>query len=220
MRNAFADELTTARRCRPPRRHVVRRHRQPAVRQVPRRASRPLLQLRRRRAEHDGRGRRNGDVGLRPIAYTITPFVTTRCLEQIRTDVCYHEAPVIIAGVGAGLSYAGLGPTHHACEDIAFLRSLPNMVVVCPGDAFEVRAALRAALRQDHRSISAWAKRASPWSTRRFRRIFRSARPSRSARAAMSACCRRGPCCPRRFDAAHALAESGHLDAGRVASIP
>ena len=87
--------------------------------------------------------------GLRPVAYTITPFVTTRCLEQIRIDVCYHEAPVTIVAVGAGLAYAGLGPTHHACEDIAFLRSLPNMVVICPGDAFEVRAALRAAMQQD-----------------------------------------------------------------------
>ncbi len=37
--------------------------------------------------------------GLRPVAYTITPFVTTRCLEQIRTDVCYHEAPVTIVAV-------------------------------------------------------------------------------------------------------------------------
>lgn len=86
--------------------------------------------------------------GLRPIAYTIAPFVTTRCLEQIRTDVCYHEAPVIIAAVGAGLAYAGLGPTHHSCEDIALLRALPGMVVCCPGDAWEVRAAMRAALQQ------------------------------------------------------------------------
>jgi transketolase len=86
--------------------------------------------------------------GLRPVAYTITPFVTTRCLEQIRTDVCYHAAPVTIVAVGAGLAYSGLGPTHHACEDISFLRSLPNMVVICPGDAFEVRAALRAAMQQ------------------------------------------------------------------------
>jgi transketolase len=87
--------------------------------------------------------------GLRPVVYTITPFATTRCLEQIRTDVCYHEAPVTIVAVGAGLAYSGLGPTHHACEDISLLRSLPNMVVVCPGDAWEVRAAIRAALKQD-----------------------------------------------------------------------
>ncbi len=49
--------------------------------------------------------------GLRPVAYTITPFVTTRCLEQIRTDVCYHDVPVTIVAVGAGLAYSGLGPT-------------------------------------------------------------------------------------------------------------
>jgi transketolase len=101
-------------------------------------------------------------TGMRPITYTITPFVTTRCLEQIRTDICYHEAPVIIVAVGAGLSYAGLGPTHHACEDIAFLRALPNMVVLCPGDAFEVRAALRAALKQDKPVYIRMGKRGEP----------------------------------------------------------
>ena len=86
--------------------------------------------------------------GLRPIAYTITPFITTRCLEQIRVDVCYHDVPVTIVGVGAGLAYASLGPTHHSCEDIAFLRALPNMAVVCPGDAVEVRLALRASIQR------------------------------------------------------------------------
>ena len=100
--------------------------------------------------------------GLRPVAYTITPFVTTRCLEQIRTDVCYHEAPVTIVAVGAGLSYSGLGPTHHACEDISFLRSIPNMVVICPGDAFEVRAALRASMRQDHPVYIRMGKKGEP----------------------------------------------------------
>ena len=65
--------------------------------------------------------------GLRPVVYTIVPFVTTRCLEQIRVDVCYHHAPVVIVGVGGGLSYASLGATHQACEDIALLRVLPGM---------------------------------------------------------------------------------------------
>jgi len=87
--------------------------------------------------------------GLRPVVYTIAPFVTTRCLEQIRVDVCYHQLPVVIVGVGAGLSYASLGATHHSCEDIALLRSLPNMTVISPADAHEVRGALRAALRHD-----------------------------------------------------------------------
>ncbi|MFV1966438.1 MAG: transketolase family protein [Pirellulaceae bacterium] len=84
--------------------------------------------------------------GLRPVVYTMVPFVTTRCLEQIRVDVCYHRSPVTIVGVGGGLCYASLGATHHSCEDIGFLRMLPEMSVVCPGDAHEVRAALRAAV--------------------------------------------------------------------------
>src|SRR5437588_11098242 len=86
--------------------------------------------------------------GMRPVAYTITPFITTRCLEQIRVDVCYHNVPVTIVGVGAGLSYASLNATHHSCEDIAFLRAIPNMTVVCPADPFEVRCALTASIQR------------------------------------------------------------------------
>lgn len=86
--------------------------------------------------------------GLRPIIYTITPFTTTRCFEQIRVDVCYHQAPVIIVGTGSGLSYAELGPTHHSLEDLAILRTLPGMVVLAPCDASELRHALQAALQQ------------------------------------------------------------------------
>jgi transketolase len=87
--------------------------------------------------------------GLRPVAYTINSFITARCYEQIRVDLCYHNAPVILVGVGAGLCYASLGATHHSCEDIAMLRVLPNMTVLCPGDPWEVRGALRAALKHD-----------------------------------------------------------------------
>jgi transketolase len=100
--------------------------------------------------------------GLRPITYTITPFVTTRCLEQIRVDICYHEAPVMVVAVGAGLAYAGLGPTHHACEDISLLRSLPGMIVCAPGDAWEVRAAMRAALQQDRPVYIRLGKKGEP----------------------------------------------------------
>ena len=100
--------------------------------------------------------------GLRPFAYTIAPFVTTRCLEQIRTDVCYHDVPVTIVAVGAGLAYAGLGPTHHSCEDIAFLRDIPNLMVICPGDAHEVRAAMRAVLKQDKPAYIRLGKKGEP----------------------------------------------------------
>lgn len=87
--------------------------------------------------------------GMRPIAYTITPFITSRCFEQVRDDVCYNNLPVITVAVGAGFGYASLGATHHSCEDIAIMRVIPNMTVICPGDAFEVRAALRAALKHN-----------------------------------------------------------------------
>ena len=84
-------------------------------------------------------------TGLLPITYTITPFNTVRCLEQIRLDICYPNYPAIIVGTGAGLSYASLGATHHSVEDIALMRMLPNMHIVCPGDPLEVELALKAA---------------------------------------------------------------------------
>jgi len=85
--------------------------------------------------------------GLKPITYTITPFNTIRCLEQIRLDICYPNLPVIIVGTGSGLSYAGLGATHHSMEDIALLRTLPNINIICPADPVEVKLALADALR-------------------------------------------------------------------------
>jgi len=87
--------------------------------------------------------------GLKPVTYTIAAFNTLRCLEQIRLDICYHNLPVVLVGVGAGLSYTSLNATHHALEDVACLRVLPNMIVLCPGDAWEVRGALRAALKHN-----------------------------------------------------------------------
>ena len=80
--------------------------------------------------------------GLRPITYTITPFNTARCFEQIRLDICYPNLPVIIVGTGSGLSYASLGATHHSMEDISILKTLPNLQILCPGDPIEVRLAL------------------------------------------------------------------------------
>jgi len=87
--------------------------------------------------------------GLRPVVYTITPFTTTRCFEQIRVDACYHKAPVVIVGTGSGLSYAELGPTHHSLEDMAILRTLPGMRVMAPCDPAELRLALQAAMHED-----------------------------------------------------------------------
>ncbi len=88
-------------------------------------------------------------AGLRPYCYTIANFTTYRVIEQIRVDLCYHHQPVVVAGVGGGLSYATLGSTHHSCEDIGMLRSLPGMDVLCPGDPPEVTACVRLASQRD-----------------------------------------------------------------------
>src|SRR5207249_10726475 len=78
------------------------------------------------------------------FTYSIANFPILRCLEQVRNDVCYHNANVKIVAVGGGLAYGSLGATHHATEDLAILRSLPRMVVVAPGDPVETEAATRA----------------------------------------------------------------------------
>ena len=83
--------------------------------------------------------------GLKPFAYSIVPFATLRCLEQIRDDICYQEAAVTVVGVGGGYSYGPNGATHHALEDIAVMRCLPNMTVVCPGDPWEAELGTLAA---------------------------------------------------------------------------
>jgi len=78
------------------------------------------------------------------VTYSIANFPTLRCLEQIRNDVCYHNANVKIVNIGGGVSYGPLGVSHHSTEDIAILRALPNMVVVVPCDNFEAEAATHA----------------------------------------------------------------------------
>jgi transketolase len=78
------------------------------------------------------------------FTYSIANFPTLRCLEQIRNDACYHEANVKIVSIGGGFSYGALGISHHATEDLAILRALPNMSVVAPSDRWEVRQATRA----------------------------------------------------------------------------
>ena len=87
--------------------------------------------------------------GLRPVVYTITPFTTTRCLEQIKIGAAYHKAPIVIVGTGSGLSYAELGPTHHSFEDIAITRCIPNLNVCAPCDAIELDIQLREAIQAE-----------------------------------------------------------------------
>ena len=100
--------------------------------------------------------------GLRPVCYTIAPFITYRCMEQIRVDVCYHHVPVTIVGTGAGLAYASLGGTHHSCEDLGMLRVLPGLVVMAPADAHEVRGCVRSVLAQKQPAYIRIGKKGEP----------------------------------------------------------
>jgi transketolase len=88
-------------------------------------------------------------AGRRPFAYSIAPFVTSRAHDQVRVDVAMASAPVTLVGVGGGVAYGSLGPTHHAIEDLALMRALPNMTVLAPGDPLEAEQATRAALAAD-----------------------------------------------------------------------
>jgi len=76
-------------------------------------------------------------TGKRVFVYSIGNFPTLRCLEQIRNDVCLMNNPVVIVSVGAGYSYGSQGYTHHALEDIAVMRALPNMNIYIPADSIE-----------------------------------------------------------------------------------
>jgi len=77
--------------------------------------------------------------GKKVYVYSIIPFVTMRPFEQVRNDICYQNLDVKIVGVGSGFAYGHLGSTHHAIEDIAILRVLPNMTVLCPADPVETK---------------------------------------------------------------------------------
>lgn len=76
--------------------------------------------------------------GYIPFVNTIATFITRRCYEQVAVDLCLHNLPVKLIGNGGGLVYAPLGPTHLAIEDVAIMRSLPNMAVFAPCDAEEM----------------------------------------------------------------------------------
>lgn len=78
------------------------------------------------------------------FTYSIANFPVLRCLEQIRNDVCYHNVNVKIVAVGTGLTYASEGFTHHGLEDLAAMRSMPNMTVLAPSDPVETRLCTKA----------------------------------------------------------------------------
>lgn len=81
-------------------------------------------------------------MGMKPYIYNVVSFMTLRGLEQIVLDVSYQKNPVVLVGVGGGHAYGPAGPTHHSYFDIAMMRMLPDMAVVCPADPVEMRAVM------------------------------------------------------------------------------
>lgn len=81
--------------------------------------------------------------GKKVYVYSIIPFLTMRCYEQIRNDICHHDLDVTLVGVGAGLAYGILSNTHFALEDIAILRPLPNITIFSPADEIEAVAGIK-----------------------------------------------------------------------------
>jgi transketolase len=84
--------------------------------------------------------------GLRPVAAAMAPFLVRRAYEQIRLDVCVPGLPVVLLGVGGGLGYGPLGPTHHATDDITLMSAMPGMEVYCPADAADAVSVVRTLL--------------------------------------------------------------------------
>ncbi len=86
-----------------------------------------------------GAGLANG--GKLPFVCAAACFLTGRALEQIKADVAYSNTNVKLCGISSGMAYGELGPTHHSTEDFAWIRALPNVVVVAPADRIETAAA-------------------------------------------------------------------------------
>ena len=109
--------------------------------------------------------------GLRPVVYTITPFITARCFEQAKISVGYHDANVLIIGTGSGLSYSELGATHHSLEDISIMSSIPNMRIMAPCDPNELRYYIDEALKSNGPTYIRIGKKGEPTITQNSKKI-------------------------------------------------
>ena len=76
-------------------------------------------------------------TGLRPFVCGYAPFISARSMEQVRNEVAYADQRVVIGAAASGVSLSVSGGTHHALEDLALMRSFPNMTVIVPADAHE-----------------------------------------------------------------------------------
>ncbi|MGW0200559.1 transketolase family protein [Nonomuraea sp. NPDC003201] len=96
-------------------------------------------------AEQDlvGVGAGLANAGKIPFVCAAAPFLTGRALEQIKADVAYSEAHVVLCGQSPGMAYGELGPTHHSIEDLSWMRAVAGLDVIVPADSVQTRAAVR-----------------------------------------------------------------------------
>jgi transketolase len=85
------------------------------------------------------------NAGFIPFASAAAPFLTGRALEQIKADVAYSRRHVVLCGQSPGMAYGALGPTHHAVEDLSWMRAVPGVEIIVPADPAQTRAAVRRA---------------------------------------------------------------------------
>lgn len=101
-------------------------------------------------------------TGFKVVIYNIIPFLLYRCYEQVRNDICYQELPIILVGIGSGLTYSPQGMTHYSVEDIGIAQTLPNLALLSPIDPVEAHLAADFALAADSPVYVRLAKRGEP----------------------------------------------------------
>jgi transketolase len=84
------------------------------------------------------------EAGYVPYVYSIATFASLRPYEFIRNGPVHQQLPVRVVGVGGGFDYGTNGPSHHALEDLAVMRTQPGLTVLAPADFEQARAALLA----------------------------------------------------------------------------
>jgi transketolase len=101
-------------------------------------------------------------AGFKVYMYNIIPFILYRCYEQVRNDICYQELPIVLVGIGSGLTYAPAGMTHYSVEDIGIAQTLPNLSIISPIDPVEAKIAALYSLKAENPIYVRMAKSGEP----------------------------------------------------------
>lgn len=115
-------------------------------------------------AEQDSVGISAGLASCRKKVFTVSPgsFLSARSLEQVKNDVAYSQNPVALIGISSGVSYGGLGATHHSLHDIAAILAIPDLELIVPADNAETEAALLSYLDNPRPVYIRFGKKAMP----------------------------------------------------------